>query len=114
MPRALLLTTALGLLLAGCAGRPDCSATGGFERGRAGEAAASRCDSTGYQDAWRLGRTLGELEREQDALGAHPDRLTPAERQRLRVLSREIPELETLARLQGLLPAPDTRELIDH
>lgn len=91
-------------LLAGCASVPDCSPGRGFELGRQGQRAHERCDQAGYQSAWQLGQTLGELEREREALQARATTLSASERMRLRVLQRDIPELETLARIEGLMP----------
>jgi len=102
------VTTALAiaLSLSACATRPDCRPVSGFDLGRSGEGTESICESDRYGEAWRLGQTLGELEAEFRDLNAlaTPD---GAQRQRLRVLQRDIPELETLARLEGWLPAKD-------
>jgi len=94
----------MALALSGCAGRPDCDPLSGFEQGRGDKSPAPACDSERYGEAWRLGQTLGDLESELRALNDE-DAPTPAERQRIRVLQREIPELQTLARLEGWLPA---------
>jgi hypothetical protein len=94
----------IALALSGCASRPDCEPVSGFELGRNAAAPESACDAVRYAEAWRLGQTLGDLESELRALNEQVAP-TPAERQRIRVLQREIPELETLARLEGWLPA---------
>lgn len=95
------------LLLTACQGaqEPDCSPQAGFELGQSGEPPAEACDDRQYRESWQLGETLGELQRERDDLLARDDDLDTLEQMRLRVLSREIPELETLARLRGFLPA---------
>ncbi len=95
------------LLLTACATPPDCTPTSGFELGRDAQPALAACPSSDYAEAWRLGQTLGDLEREQAALETQDGQLSPAQAQRLRVLQREIPELETLARLRALMPAAE-------
>lgn len=94
-------------LLAACASAPNCDPTGAFEAGHSDIAVDSACDQADYGEAWQLGQTLGELEREQAALDERDHPLTAAERSRLRSLARDIPELETLARIEGLLPPAD-------
>lgn len=106
MNRLVVTFVSIGLLSA-CASTPDCDPVSGFETGRNQQAAVSACDQPAYGEAWRLGRTLGELEREQSDLEARSSSLTTTERARLRILARDIPELETLARIQGLLPPAD-------
>src|SRR6056297_787147 len=88
--------------LSACASRPDCDPLSGFELGRDATPAEPACNSERYAEAWRLGQTLGDLESELRARNDE-DAPTPAERQRIRVLQREIPELQTLARLEGWL-----------
>jgi len=102
-----LLLISIIVLLPACAGRPDpdCSPQAGFDRGRSERPIMDGCQSAAYASAWRLGQNLGELERERLALNRQVAPLSPQERARLRVLSREIPELKTLARLDGLMPA---------
>jgi len=99
----------LALQLAGCASSPDCAPISGFELGRNGEASEAGCADERYAEAWRLGQTLGALESELRELGA-ASALDASQRQRLRILQREIPELETLARLEGWLPAEQIGE----
>lgn len=71
------------------------------------------CTDAEFNRNYRLGRTLRVLEVEREnleaILAASEDPARQARiRARLRVLERDIPELETLARLQGLLaPAPE-------
>lgn len=103
MTRRVIISSLLTLFIAGCASRPDCNPISGFELGRSGQAAPSACSALDYGEAWRLGQNLGALESELQNL----QRLSApnvAEQQRMRVLQREIPELETLARLNNLLP----------
>ncbi|OAB60782.1 hypothetical protein AY599_03520 [Leptolyngbya valderiana BDU 20041] len=94
----------LAFHLAGCASRPDCAPISGFELGRDGEGVESSCSGERYGEAWRLGQTLGALEAELRQL-QQASALDASQQQRLRILQREIPELETLARLEGWLPA---------
>jgi hypothetical protein len=93
----------LASALSGCATRPDCQPANGFDLGRGGQDLPRACDSERYGEAWRLGQTLGALESELRDLTALASP-GPAQRQRIRVLQRDIPELETLARLEGWLP----------
>ena len=103
MTRVLMSGLALAGVLSACATPPNCEAVSGFELGRGGEGSPAACDGQEYAEAWRLGQTRGTLESEVRTLEVL-DSPTAAQRQRLRVLQREIPELETLARLQGVLP----------
>lgn len=97
------------LLLVACSEPPEvpvaevqCQAEAAFTLGRADEPVPAECEERSYTDAWQLGQTLGEMERERDQLAAQAEDLDAAGRMRLRVLQRDIPELETLARIQGL------------
>ena len=112
IPHRLPALVAIVLVLSACQSpqTPDCSPQGGFDRGRAGEASKAACDARDYRENWQLGQTLGELERERAELLAREGSLDTLEQMRLRVLSREIPELETLARLRGFMPAADLPE----
>lgn len=109
MTRHWTLPFAAALLLVGCQPATDtaidCSPQAGFDQGRAGEPVESSCEQRDYRESWQLGQTLGELKQERDDLLAREDSLDNLEQMRLRVLSREIPELETLARLRGFMPA---------
>jgi hypothetical protein len=106
--RRLILFAALPLvLLNACTSQPDCTPTQGFEHGRIGQEPPPLCQERDYAEAWQLGQTLGELEAERDALLEREHELEPIERSRLRVLTRDIPELETLARIEGYLPAAE-------
>lgn len=89
--------------LTACATTPDCTPTSGFEHGLAGNEAPAPCSGQAFQEGYRLGRELGRMRRERDALRARSDSLEAGERARLRSLERDIPELETLARLEGLM-----------
>ena len=104
MKRVVIAGLSIALCLSACVSSPDCAPISGFEQGRSGAAMEVACEQAIYGEAWRLGQTLGTLEeelRQLEALNAP----SPAQRQRSRVLQREIPELETLARLEGWLPA---------
>lgn len=98
-----LLACGLAAGLVACATTPDCSPSAGFETGLAGNEAPARCSGQAFQEGFRLGRELGRMRRERDALRARSDSLEAGERARLRSLERDIPELETLARLEGLM-----------
>ena len=102
MPRQPIACVAFACLLVACATPPDCRPISAFELGRGGDGRPSACSGDAYGQAWRLGETLGTLEAEFRALQTL-DAPDAAQRQRLRVLQREIPELETLARLEGWL-----------
>ncbi len=105
------LLVAAALLIVGCTTEPDCSAATAFETGLNADPADEACEVDGYhddyQEAYRIGQTLGEMRSERDSLLKREQALKPTERMRLRVLERDIPEVETLARIQGLMdPAP--------
>ena len=101
------LPIAATLLIAGCATEPDCSAATGFKTGLNADPADTACEGDDYHEAYRIGQTLGEMRSERDSLLEREEALNPTERMRLRVLERDIPEVETLARMQGLMdPAP--------
>lgn len=109
MNRHILITSLALAALIGCQTTPDCSPSSGFELGRDGQAAKASCEAADYRDAWQLGQTLHEMESEYSALSERQDELDAAERMRMRVIEREIPELEGLARIQQLIP-PATLE----
>jgi hypothetical protein len=110
MNRTLAITAlALGLL-AGCQSAPDCSPQRGFELGRSDRPAVDACQDAAYQGAWRLGQTLHELDTERANLMARQEDLDAGERMRLRVIERDIPELEGLARIQRLMPPAEIPE----
>ncbi|TVQ41794.1 MAG: hypothetical protein EA370_01055 [Wenzhouxiangella sp.] len=101
----LLLLAATSLFVAACSQQTEapCEPEQAFELGRSDQTPPPHCHERAYSEAWQLGQTLGEMERERDALAARADDLDAADRMRLRVLQRDIPELETLARIQGLM-----------
>lgn len=91
------------LILAACTTEPECVAEEGFELGRSDIEPPPLCHERDYAEAWQLGHALGELERERDELLTREVELDAVEQARLRVLQRDIPELETLARIQGFM-----------
>jgi len=101
---------ATALLISACTTEPECVAEQGFELGRAGTEPPALCHESEYAEAWQLGHTLGELENERDELQAREEDLDAVERARLRVLQRDIPELETLARIQDLMEPASLEE----
>lgn len=103
MNRHILITSLALTALLGCQTAPDCSPPAGFELGRDGQPAETGCEAADYQNARQLGLMLHELEGEYAELSEREDELNAAERMRLRVIEREIPELEGLARVQRLL-----------
>lgn len=94
-----------------------------FDRAMQGENLAPACEAPAYRRNFQLGANLYALIEERSAVEAmltnsenevaNPVALQQA-RMRLRVLEREIPELETLARMRGLMgPAelpPEVRD----
>ncbi|QOC21866.1 hypothetical protein IC757_12625 [Wenzhouxiangella sp. AB-CW3] len=109
MKRSLLWLAPL-YLLAACATSPDCSPQGGFAQALADQTTHPDCRSEQYEEAFRLGEALSLKRREKSQLLEREDSLDSAERARLRSLERDIPELETLARMQGYLPPEQTPE----
>lgn len=103
MVRFILVPVTAIVLLAACAGEPDCDPMRAFEQARMGRDAEAACQASAYSDARQLGQTLGEMERERDALAERADELDVSERMRLRVLQRDIPQLEALARIEGYM-----------
>lgn len=61
------------------------------------------CQSQEFIGSYRLGETLAEMRRERRSLRDHEDELDASQHARLRVLERDIPELETLARMNGFI-----------
>lgn len=92
------------------AGALDCSARFAFAAARLGREVDAACAASAYVDAARLGRMLGELERERAAVDAElaDERLATTARrdlrQRLITIDRDLPQLEALARFDDLLP----------
>jgi hypothetical protein len=101
MVRFILVPVTAIVLLAACAGEPDCDPMRAFEQARKDRDADPACRSDAYADARRIGQTLGEMERERDELAERADSLDVSERMRLRVLQRDIPQLEAVARIEG-------------
>lgn len=96
----------LGALLLSTSIEADCAAQSGFELGLLGEPAASGCEQTDYGAAFSLGRQIGLLRSEQAELSASAGTEGEAaarQAARLRVIERELAQLEGLARIQGLL-----------
>lgn len=92
-----------------------CRPAHGFAIGHSDAVYYGICKDAEFQRHYRLGRTLWVLEVEQEnlkAIAAATDDETERARirARLRVLARDIPELETLARLQGLMPPAQAPE----
>ena len=102
MFRRILIPTC-ALLLTACATEPDCEPDRAFEQARLDRDPEPACQARAYADAWQLGQTLGAMERERDALIERAGQLDTSERMRLRVLERDIPQLEALARIEGHL-----------
>ncbi len=100
--------------MAGCATTPDCGKEAAFAASLAGEPAQAACTGEDYLEAHRIGSALEEMYAEREALLADEASLDAAERARLRVLERDIPELETLARMQGLKPPSPSPEALEH
>lgn len=104
MYRQYLTGAALLLLLSACSSTPsDCSGQTGFDLGKKGIEPPANCQEASFTGAWNLGHSLAELESERAELRARQADLEPGERMRLRVLERDIPELETLARIHGFI-----------
>ena len=101
------LLAAASLIAVGCSSPPDCSPEGGFSTGLKADPAEPACEGDDYLEAYRIGQTLGEMRSERNSLIEREESLNPTERMRLRVLERDIPEVETLARIQGLMPPGD-------
>lgn len=86
-----------------------CQARAGFERALAGADELGPCQDRLFRVDFELGRQLRELRQERQMLRTsvqtQADAGTEAAALRLRVLERELSELEGLARIRGLLPA---------
>jgi hypothetical protein len=105
MYRQILTGAALLGLLSACSGSgvPDCSGQTGFDLGKNSIEPPGECQEAAFTGAWHLGQSLAELESEREELRARQADLDTTERMRLRVLERDIPELETLARIHGFI-----------
>lgn len=100
-----------------------CRPQNGFETGHRGETAPDICQREDYLNAYRLGELLHDMQAEQadierqiEALSATGDESAEelsALRGRLIVIQRDLPDLITLAQLEGWLPVsaiPDQPE----
>lgn len=103
MGRYILALAAAAALTTACTSATDCSAEAGFELGKSSADKPKSCQSGEFADSYRLGETLAAKYSERQELIERADELDAAERTRLRVLERDIPELETLARMRGLM-----------
>ena len=93
---------------------PDCAPLAAWNAGRAGEPAATGCDTAAeYREAHRLGRALHELHRERYALDVQAAQATPAAlgglRRRQRQIDTDLEAIRGLATIKGwpLDPAPE-------
>ena len=92
----------------------SCQPQTGFDRGYQGQPQLQACTQENHQSAHRLGQLLFELEAEkaelEQQIADHPTEqrddaaALTAMRNRLIVIERDLPEVETLARLEGFLP----------
>ncbi len=103
MYRQILTGAALLGLLGACSSVPDCSPQAGFDLGKKGVEPPAGCQEAAFTGAWNLGQSLAELKSEREVLRTRQADLDPTERMRLRVLERDIPELETIARIHGFI-----------
>ncbi len=92
-----------------------CQPEAGFQRALAGEEQVGPCQGRDFRVDFELGRNLRNLREERAALQqALADVAEPAtiqaQRARLRVLERELQQVEGLARIRGLLPLDDDVE----
>lgn len=100
-----------------------CDPERAFDRAMEGADQPTACEQPAYLRNHQLGANLYALSEEKNAIEATLDRAEAdgtssqelqASRMRLRVLEREIPELETIARMRGLMaPAelpPEVRD----
>lgn len=95
----------LALLPAATSARSDCAPQSGFELALLGKPAAHGCEQPDYRMAFGLGRQIGMLRAEQSELSEMPDTDEKDAAARLRVIERELSQLEGLARIHGLLDA---------
>jgi hypothetical protein len=91
-----------------------CDLDAAFERGLNGAAHPEACTDRTFLERFQLGQTLASLRADRTRYEAQlreSEMLDPTDRRRiegrLRVLAREIPELETLAQIRGLMPPAD-------
>jgi len=92
------------------AAAPSCSQRYAFAAARYQREASPSCAGDDFDSAANLGRMLGELEREcaEIDLRLSAERLSAEDRRDLRqrqiVIGRDLPQVEALARMRGLLP----------
>lgn len=91
-----------------------CDISTAFERGLQGFEQPAACGDRDFLEHFQLGQTLTSLRAERaryESELAEAQTLDPTDRRRiegrLRVLAREIPELETLAQIRGMMPPAD-------
>lgn len=91
-----------------------CDTSTAFERGLTGVAQPEACVDRSFLERFQLGKTLAALRAERaryESELSDAQTLDPIDRRRiegrLRVLAREIPELETLAQIRGMMPPAD-------
>jgi|GEM_PF-2138617 len=97
----------------------ECAPLHAFHAGRGDREMSGACEGVELNSAWNLGQMIGELEAElgQIRSALEEPELTPEARRDLRqrqvVIERDLPQLQALARFDGLLPAaeiPDSPE----
>jgi len=90
--------------------RAECAPLIGFHAARSGAEPAGDCAGAEFTSAVNLGRAIGEMERERGEIrnrlssGAATDVEAKRLGRRLIVIERDLPQLEALARMQGLMP----------
>jgi len=90
--------------------RAECAPLIGFHAARNGVEPAGDCAGAEFTSAVNLGRAIGEMERERGEIrnrlssGAATDVEAKRLGRRLIVIERDLPQLEALARMQGLMP----------
>ncbi|MFU8877111.1 MAG: hypothetical protein ACNA7E_03145 [Wenzhouxiangellaceae bacterium] len=97
----------------------ECAPLHAFHAGRGDREMSATCEGVELASAWNLGQMIGELEGElgQIRSALEEPELAPEARRDLRqrevVIERDLPQLQALARFDGLLPAaeiPDAPE----
>ena len=92
------------------AAAPSCSERFAFAAARHQRETASSCGGDDFDSATSLGQMLGELERERAEIDLRlsAERLSAEDRRDLRqreiVIGRDLPQIEALARMRGLIP----------
>ncbi len=94
----------------------QCDPLWAFHAGRNDQPVGEQCASPAFDSAWNLGQMIGELEREQATIKAalQDETMAPHRHRELIhrgiVIERDLPQLQALARFDGLLapvPVPD-------